>query len=228
MTEKISSGKPASAIKRWSPAWWLIIGGWLTLFILVVLVLLLMFFGDALSNRRALQITYLYTGILAVASSAFALVMVRLIARPEPRDRYCCPKLADWWPVPHFIALIAYVVALVNAFAFAYWIVALADKDALKLPGDECISYGTALYYSITTFTTTGYGDITPGPALRLAAAAEMLVGYTIFGLFVAVFYQLLTRPSATSRTTRAPRRQSEDAGSTPAVEPITPTSGGA
>ncbi|REG51025.1 ion channel [Paraburkholderia sp. BL6669N2] len=44
-----------------------------------------------------------------------------------------------------------------------------------------------ALYFSIVTFTTTGYGDYHPTKELRLVAAAEALAGYIFFGLFVAV-----------------------------------------
>ena len=42
-----------------------------------------------------------------------------------------------------------------------------------------------ALYFSIVTFTTLGYGDITPTAEFRLLAASEALVGVMLTGLFL-------------------------------------------
>jgi len=156
---------------------------------------------------------YTYAGLLAAASIFFILLMVRFLVQPEPRGDYLWSRLADWWPFAHFVVAIVYLLLLVNAFALIYWVAAVdhpaalrlpVNLDALPRPAEEKMSYWTAIYFSITTFTTTGYGDITPGPLLRLVAAAEMLVGYTIFGVFVTGTYQLLTR-SATGKETAGP-----------------------
>lgn len=45
--------------------------------------------------------------------------------------------------------------------------------------------FATAIYFSIVTFTTLGYGDFQPNPALRLLAAIQALFGYLYLGLFV-------------------------------------------
>jgi len=48
----------------------------------------------------------------------------------------------------------------------------------------------TAMYFVISTMTTTGYGDITPrsaGPLGEVAAMLLMLAGITISGIFVAI-----------------------------------------
>jgi len=46
-------------------------------------------------------------------------------------------------------------------------------------------TYRAALYFSIVTFTTLGYGDITPAPQFRLLAASEALIGLLFTGLFL-------------------------------------------
>jgi hypothetical protein len=45
--------------------------------------------------------------------------------------------------------------------------------------------FRTALYFSIVTFTTLGYGDLAPKPAYRLWAGSEALVGIVLSGLFL-------------------------------------------
>ena len=54
-----------------------------------------------------------------------------------------------------------------------------------------------AVYFVITTMTTTGYGDVTPdrnNPADIIAAMLLMLAGITLTGLFIAFGASLLTR----------------------------------
>ena len=46
-------------------------------------------------------------------------------------------------------------------------------------------SWSDALYFSIVTFTTLGYGDLSPRDEYRLVAALQALYGYVFLGLFV-------------------------------------------
>jgi Mn2+/Fe2+ NRAMP family transporter len=48
------------------------------------------------------------------------------------------------------------------------------------------IVYGFAIYFSIITWTTVGYGDIHPSKESRPWAAAEALVGYVYMSLLIA------------------------------------------
>jgi hypothetical protein len=54
--------------------------------------------------------------------------------------------------------------------------------------------FGTCLYYSVVTFTTLGYGDITPIGWSRLFAAFEAFTGSFTIALFVVVFVKKMTR----------------------------------
>lgn len=53
---------------------------------------------------------------------------------------------------------------------------------------------GLTLYYSVVTFTTLGYGDITPFGITRLIAALEAFIGSFTIALFVVVFVKRMTR----------------------------------
>ena len=51
-----------------------------------------------------------------------------------------------------------------------------------------------AMYFSVVTFTTLGYGDISPLGFSRLIAATEAFVGSFTLALFVVVFVKKMTR----------------------------------
>lgn len=49
-----------------------------------------------------------------------------------------------------------------------------------------------SLYFSIVTWTTLGYGDFQPKPALRLLAAMQAVYGYLFLGLIVGSVSSLI------------------------------------
>ncbi|SEC56961.1 ion channel [Pseudomonas anguilliseptica] len=53
---------------------------------------------------------------------------------------------------------------------------------------------GDCLYFSVVTFTTLGYGDITPHGLARPIAAFEAFAGSFTMALFVVVFVKKMTR----------------------------------
>jgi hypothetical protein len=54
-------------------------------------------------------------------------------------------------------------------------------------------NFETALYFSLVTWTTLGYGDLVPIEATRLYAASEAMLGYLYLGIFVSVLYKALS-----------------------------------
>jgi len=56
--------------------------------------------------------------------------------------------------------------------------------------------FPTALYFSIVTFTTLGYGDFQPSEGMRLLAAQEALFGYVFLGFMVGAAIHWAANPS--------------------------------
>lgn len=62
------------------------------------------------------------------------------------------------------------------------------DVNTFNFPENENPSMSTFMYFSVVTFTTTGYGEITPAsPAARLLYSMEAIMGLVINVLFIAI-----------------------------------------
>ena len=85
-------------------------------------------------------------------------------------------------------ALLAQAAGLICAFAAIYRVYGL---DGMPPPLDR----ETAVYFSIVTWTTLGYGDLKPSETVRLTAAAQALLGYLYLGLVVGVSMRLTSIP---------------------------------
>ncbi|WP_081869723.1 pentapeptide repeat-containing protein [Endozoicomonas numazuensis] len=59
---------------------------------------------------------------------------------------------------------------------------------------NNLINWLETLYFSVVTFTTLGYGDLTPIGLSRLVAAIEAFIGSFTLALFVVVFVKKMTR----------------------------------
>jgi hypothetical protein len=85
-----------------------------------------------------------------------------------------------------FIQVVPFLFAAVyGAFGYANRCVSGANG-----PGD-------ILYFSYVTFTTVGYGDMTPVGLCRGVAMAEAVTGYILLGMFVAAAVALYARNHA-------------------------------
>lgn len=65
----------------------------------------------------------------------------------------------------------------------------------ISLPGKAGLSgFGEALYYSIVTITTLGYGDVTLNENWHILGGLEAMVGITVFGLTTAILFAVVQR----------------------------------
>lgn len=63
-------------------------------------------------------------------------------------------------------------------FGFAYW--ALLDYPSVGSLVGGADSLPDCIYFSAVTYTTVGYGDMSPAGPLRLLAASEALSGFVL------------------------------------------------
>jgi len=91
-------------------------------------------------------------------------------------------------PGPALVALIIHAAALLLLFAGIYLGFGLEQGGAEV----KDLGWANALYFSVVTWTTLGYGDFVPRAAIRLVAALQALLGYVFFGLIVGLLADYL------------------------------------
>ncbi len=111
----------------------------------------------------------------------------------EPRlwfDRETYRQFSEWFILsfssmlwgygerPH--RTVIFGMTLMVLFAVLYMQGSLIDHGAAVKP-----SFGDALYFSVATFTTSAYGDITPSGANRFIAVGEAYSGLFIVSIFI-------------------------------------------
>jgi hypothetical protein len=91
-------------------------------------------------------------------------------------SRFVRPLYVPWFCVSN-IVLLMFVVAVVEVTLWALAYQALGAIDGLE----------PALYFSMVTFTTLGYGEIVLDPEWRLIASCQAAIGIIMFGWTTAI-----------------------------------------
>ncbi|MEM5516888.1 ion channel [Henriciella sp. AS95] len=86
-------------------------------------------------------------------------------------------------------AIIVYVLTIFALHSLQIWIYAFAF-----LFGGAFDSIHDALYYSISSFTTVGYGDINPAGHWRILGATESANGFLLIGWSTAFLVSVSTK----------------------------------
>ncbi|AYH45743.1 ion transporter [Azoarcus sp. DN11] len=113
------------------------------------------------------------------------------------------------------------VVMIVAFFAHAFEIalyggalhVLVADLHAGSLLGAHGFSFANCIYLSAETYTSLGFGDITPTGPVRLLAGVEALNGLLLIGWTASFTYIAMARfwtTPAARRSRRSARRRSQ------------------
>jgi voltage-gated potassium channel Kch len=148
--------------------------------------------------------------ILTVLVEAFeVLVLPRQVTRPYRPTRFYYIHFWRLWrasaclfPARRRQAVLSIFGPLSLLGLFALWAAALmVGFGLLHLAAGFPSGLAEALYFSGVTFTTLGYGDVTPsGPADRLLAVLEAGLGFGYFAVvigYLPVLYQAFSRREA-------------------------------
>lgn len=84
-------------------------------------------------------------------------------------------------------SIVLLMMHALEAFLWALLYLALPAQAGLK-------SLQEAFYFSLVTFTTLGYGDITLHSKWQLLAGIEGMVGIVVFGLSTAILFAVIQR----------------------------------
>lgn len=124
-----------------------------------------------------------------VLLSISAVLHVILIARgieSLPRVTKPLERLSEFWRMPILVGLIFAMVVFSHTVQVWMWATAFLWRDAFS-------DWSTSVYFSLVTYTTLGYGDVTLGPEHRIFAAFSAVTGLLTFGLSTAFLVGLVT-----------------------------------
>jgi ABC-type multidrug transport system fused ATPase/permease subunit len=100
--------------------------------------------------------------------------------------------LGFFGPLSLIFLLLSWAIVLIVAFALLQW------AGGMRLSGNLNTGFGEALYFSGTTFTTLGLGDVTPtSPYARLLAVGEAGTGFGFLAMvigYLPIIYQAFSR----------------------------------
>jgi hypothetical protein len=96
--------------------------------------------------------------------------------------------------LPQLGKMIVAIYFLILAFASFY------SKNGMILDGKISHEIRDALYFSIVTWTTLGYGDIQPTDASKMMAASEALIGVISMPILLASMLYMLSKKTKNIR----------------------------
>ncbi|NTS76136.1 pentapeptide repeat-containing protein [Catenovulum sp. SM1970] len=144
-----------------------------------------------------------YSGLFELAGKCMHKELtMRRMRMPKFSGRRVFSKLVDlfcgYGERP--INVILFSMVLIFICSLGYFTLGINyGGDIIKLDtelsfSDNLMNFFSALYFSVVTFTTLGYGDITPVGFARLISAFEAFAGNFTIALFVVVFVKKMTR----------------------------------
>ncbi len=103
-------------------------------------------------------------------------------------------RMIDKWVLKGKVLATAGPICITLAFIIFIHTVQVWIWAIVWVLGDVLPDWNSALYFSLVTFTTLGYGDIVLGEGLRIFAAFASVTGLLSFGLSTAFMVAVMTR----------------------------------
>lgn len=135
-------------------------------------------------------LTQLLIGAFFIAATVVlhAVVLDRLMRFLMMRSPAIRRRFPGSWKV---IALTVAALGVFGAHIVEIWIWALFY---LTMESAEFQTLEKALYFSTTSFTTVGYGDIVLGPQWRMLGSIEAANGFLLFGWSTAFLFEVMSK----------------------------------
>jgi inward rectifier potassium channel len=96
------------------------------------------------------------------------------------------------------LILLLFYVGMNFLFAFVYYAIGIENLNGIDSSGSDWVQFGQAYFFSAQTFTTVGYGHISPsGFMASLVSAAEALIGLLSFAIATGLFFGRFSKPTA-------------------------------
>lgn len=96
------------------------------------------------------------------------------------------------------LVILLFYVGINLVFAFVYFAIGIEHLDGIPMNDSDWVKFGQAYFFSAQTFTTVGYGHISPvGFLTSLLAAAEALMGLLSFAIATGLFFGRFSKPTA-------------------------------
>lgn len=102
-------------------------------------------------------------------------------------------------PAWKFILIILFFYITINfAFAIIYFSIGIEHLNGIDSSSSAWVQFGQAYFFSAQTFTTVGYGHISPSGFLTSAiSAVEALMGLLSFAIATGLFFGRFSKPIA-------------------------------
>jgi hypothetical protein len=126
-------------------------------------------------------------GTAAVAAATVATHVAGLAALLGAMMRASAPVPTRLWPMAWLLIRLSWALILLHMVEIGLWAVFLHLCAILP-------DFVTALYFSATSYTTLGYGDVVLPQPWRLLGPIEALVGILMGGLSIGVVFAVLSR----------------------------------
>lgn len=96
------------------------------------------------------------------------------------------------------MVILTFYVAINFIFASIYYGIGIEHLNGISNADSEWVKFGQAYFFSAQTFTTVGYGHISPSGFLTSAlSAAEALIGLLSFAIATGLFFGRFSKPTA-------------------------------